>query len=352
MAIDRRSMLALLAALPVLAAARRPGETGRPTLLSAGWRDPERWQAGRLDGPTIELPERGHDIVADPTRPGEAIVIARRPGRYLARIDWRRGRLLRLQDAEDGRSFFGHGVFSHDGRRFLTSENDESTGEGRVAIRDARTLKRQGDWPSHGIGPHELLWLGEDRLAVANGGILTLPETGRMKRNLATMAPSLAILDGRDGALQAQYRLDDPKLSIRHLALAEDGTLAAALQSEDGPDKPLLALLRAGEFFLADAPAELSRAMGGYGASVAAAGNRFLLSCPKGGMVAEWNSEGRATGRLALPKPYGVTGEGADWLVSGEDGELWRLRRGSLQIAATERFDGRHWDNHLRWLAA
>ncbi|MFC4159295.1 DUF1513 domain-containing protein [Chitinimonas lacunae] len=344
MAIDRRRALALLATLPMLPALAR---TPDAPLLSAGWRDPGQWQAGSLGGPATALPERAHDIVADPRRPGEALVIARRPGHYLARIDWRRGRLLRLSEAEAGRSLFGHGVFSPDGRHFLTTENDEGTGLGRITVRDATTLRPLADWPSHGIGPHELLWLDQERLAVANGGILTLAETGRLKRNLAEMAPSLVLLDGRTGKLLAEYRLDDPKLSIRHLARAQDGTLAAALQSEAGP-RPLLALLRQDRFRLADTPPELVQAMAAYGASVAANGNRFLLSCPKGGLVAEWDSEGHPGAQAQLAKPYGVTARHGDWLVSGEDGQLWRLAAGTLELLASEHFPELHWDNHLR----
>ena len=54
------------------------------------------------------------------------------------------------------------------------------------------------------------------RLAVANGGILTLPETGRVKRNLATMDSSLALIDPLSGAVTEQFRLPDRYMSIRH----------------------------------------------------------------------------------------------------------------------------------------
>ena len=45
---------------------------------------------------------------------------------------------------------------------------------------------RVGEFPTHGVGPHELLLLGDGRtLAVANGGIETHPDFGRAKLNIA-----------------------------------------------------------------------------------------------------------------------------------------------------------------------
>ena len=48
---------------------------------------------------------------------------------------------------------------------------------------------------------------------VANGGLWRTLEG--QKRDLDRMDPSLVKLDGRDGALRAQWRLPDPRLSIR-----------------------------------------------------------------------------------------------------------------------------------------
>ncbi|MBL8507682.1 MAG: DUF1513 domain-containing protein, partial [Chitinimonas sp.] len=137
MRLSRRQLLGAgltLATLPLLAAGRQR----QPVVLSAGWDGDEQWCAGTLERASAPLPARGHVLVPDPQRYGEAIVVARRPGYYLARIDWRRGKLLKQFALEDERNLVGHAVFSQDGRHLITAETDENTGAGRLAIRDAR----------------------------------------------------------------------------------------------------------------------------------------------------------------------------------------------------------------------
>ncbi|GAB3242434.1 DUF1513 domain-containing protein [Chitinimonas naiadis] len=344
--LTRRDFLAAsmgVAAMPLYAASSQPG----PVVLSAGWRGPRGWCAGSLEHTGIELPKRGHVLVPDPLRRKQAIVVARRPGYYLARMDWQAGKLMQLFELEDDRNLVGHAVFSPDGRYLITAETDERRGEGRLAIRDARTFKRLDDRPSHGVGPHEILWLDAHTLAVANGGILTLPETGRYKRNIERMNPSLVTIDWRDGGLLAEYQLPDPQLSIRHLALTRDGTLGAALQNEGSTTAAMLAILRDGEFRLAETPPELALAMHGYAASLSALDDRLLMSCPQGNLLTEWDSQGRLTARQALSRVFGTAAVNGEWWASGEDGDLWRLRPGNLEIIESRQVPGMSWDNHL-----
>lgn len=349
MSLSRRHFLAAslsLAATPLLAA--KPAAR-QPVILSAGWDEGEAWCAGTLAKPGAQLPARGHVLIPDPHHYGEAIVVARRPGYYLARIDWRRGKLLRHFELEDERNLVGHAVFSHDGKQLITAETDERNGAGRLVVRDARSFKRLEDRPSHGVGPHEILWLDRSTLAVANGGILTLPETGRYKRNIERMDPSLVLIDARDGGLLAEYRLPDSKLSIRHLAVSSDGSLGAALQNEGSTSSPMLAVLRDGEFRYAESSPELCLAMRGYAASLSAMGERFLMPCPTGNLLTEWDSQGRPTAQLALPRVFGSASLNGQWLASGENGDIWHLETG-LKLLASERYP-HSWDNHLTVLA-
>ncbi|MGQ5524922.1 DUF1513 domain-containing protein [Chitinimonas sp. PSY-7] len=350
MPLSRRHFLSAsltIAAWPLHAA--RPSKQA-PIILSASWDNEEDWCAGTLMRPSATLPARGHVLIPNPNRNGEAIVVARRPGYYLARIDWRRGRLLQHFELEDERNLVGHAVFSHDGKQLITAETDERNGVGRLVVRDARSFKRLEDRPSHGVGPHEILWLDRHTLAVANGGILTLPETGRYKRNIDRMDPSLVLIDSRDGGLLKEYRLPDNKLSIRHLAVTTDGTLGAALQNEGSNSSPMLAILRDGQFGYADTPPELCQTMQGYAASLAALGNRFLMPCPTGNLLTEWNSAGQPTAQLPLPRVFGAASLDGNWLASGEGGEIWQLQPGSLKLQMEKRYP-HHWDNHLTVIA-
>ncbi|WP_269531065.1 DUF1513 domain-containing protein [Chitinimonas sp. BJYL2] len=347
--MQRRSILRAVAAGSLLVAARPLWAVRGPTpvLLSASWAEDSHWQAGALDGQPIALPARAHVVIPDPRRHGEAIVVARRPGYFLARIDWQRGRRKQLLEIDNDRNLVGHAAFNADGRLLLTAETDERRGQGRLVVRDAVTLRPLRDFPSYGIGPHEMVWLDGYTLAVANGGILTLPETGRLKRHDQPMDPSLAIVDIRDGRLLAEYRLPDPQLSIRHLARCADGTLGAALQFEGQGSAPLLALLREGQFRLLDGAIHGWDALGGYAASVAARGNTLLLSAPRGHRVASWSSDGTPQASTALHKAQGLAALPQGWLVSGEAGQLWQLAGDTLAVQQSRTYRGVHWDNHL-----
>jgi hypothetical protein len=352
--MKRRTFLSLIAA--GAAAAVLPAGAARPVPVLSAWAEDEagrrRYFAGRIGGPSIALPARGHALLARPRRADVAYVCARRPGAYLLRFNPATGRLLDRVDVDDDRRFEGHAVIDAARNRLLTSESELEHGAGRIGIYDADTLARLGEWSTHGIGPHELIWLERDVLAVANGGILTLPETGRLKRNLDSMEPSLALLDARDGRLLSAFTLPDRKLSIRHLARAADGTLGIAMQHEADGAAPLLALLRDGRLRIAHTGAALAQRLDGYAASIAACGDRFALACTRGDVVAVWDTAGRHCGVVPMRKPAGIAGLGNEWLASNEFGELVRIRADDLSVIARSQTSERRWDNHLAMISS
>ncbi len=78
-------------------------------------------------------------------------------------------------------------------------------------------------------GPHQLLWMPDgETLVVANGGIRT--ESGqREELNLDAMQPSLVLMNTAGERLSKEV-LADSMNSIRHLAVASDGTVIAVQQ--------------------------------------------------------------------------------------------------------------------------
>ncbi len=353
--LARRQFLQLAAlALPLPAwAASHDSADGR-VLLSASWdADAAGVPQGRFHplaantAPAIALPGRGHGIVPLPN--GLAIVMSRRLGSWLAKVDWRQGKVIQLIEAEFDRQFFGHAIVSSDGKTLITTENNGETGQGVLGLYAVDSLKRLGEIPSHGIGPHELIWLDQGKiLAVANGGILTLPETGRRKLNLESMNPALSLIAWPSGKLLNEYILPDSALSIRHLAQAKDGSIGAALQSEHQDanahiDAPLLAILRKGKFQLA----EQSDGLQGYGASIAAVGNTFLVSALKGNAIARWNSDSRALAPIAMPRPAGIASDGRQAWISSESGLLVHLEPNSARLTPLNQGAAHRWDNHL-----
>jgi hypothetical protein len=187
----------------------------------------------------LPLPDRAHGIAIHPSGE-EAVVIARRPGSFLQRIDLRQGRLLERFDCNPQRHLYGHGIYSPDGRLFYTTENDFEGGRGVIAVRDVDEGYRQIDeFDSGGLGPHELRLLADGHtLVVANGGIRTHPDFDRTPLNLQTMQPSLAYIERLQGRLLESIKLPQSfhQNSIRHLALGSGDQICMAMQYQGSRD--------------------------------------------------------------------------------------------------------------------
>lgn len=299
---------------------------------------------------TLPMPDRGHAAAAHPTL-ARAVAFARRPGDFALVIDCVEGRELARLTAPEGRHFYGHGVFSTDGNRLYTTENNYENAEGMVGVWEARTFARLGEFPSGGVGPHDMVLMPDGRtLAVANGGIETHPDAGRAKLNIPMMEPNLAYLN-LDGDLMETVTLDWDlhKNSIRHLAVAPDGQVAFAMQWQGGDDiVPLLGLHGRGSDARLLRPEDTALArMNGYAGSVAYSGDggTVAITSPRGGLVQLYD---RASGALiAAPAQADVCGLGTlagGFLFTTGEGVVGRLVDGQPQELA--RHDCQ-WDNHL-----
>jgi hypothetical protein len=305
----------------------------------------------------VELPERGHGGALHPYR-SDAVVFARRPGTFAFAFDRNNGRLLHRMTAPPGRHFYGHGTYARGGRWLLTSENDFDGERGVIGIWDVDAgYRRLGEFDSAGIGPHDIKVLGDGHtLVIANGGLLTHPETGRHKLNVPDMDPSLALIDGRSGEVQSQFRLPRElhKLSIRHLAVQSAERIIAALQYEgpSGDIVPLVAILTPGGLMTMSAPDPVQAQMRNYCGAIAldAGGMIAAVSCPRGNLVTFWSAlDGSYLSQFELADGCGVapTRQAMQFIVSSGHGErlLVDLKNGTqLALPAVA---GTQWDNHI-----
>ena len=233
-----------------------------------------------------ELPTRAHGLAC--AADGSVLVVARRPGDWLLRWHPDGSRPSKLLWAEADRRFNGHVLTGPDPHRLYTTEIELETGEGRLVERDAATLTERDAWSTHGLDPHDMEWLPDGQLLVANGGIRTLAETGRAKLDTGRMDPSLVRIDPARGALTGQWRLADHRLSLRHLAAHASGRIGVALQAEheDASDRataPLLACFDPHADRLEVVASAHSGA--GYAGDIAASADGWLVSCPRDGEV-------------------------------------------------------------------
>jgi len=245
----------------------------------------------------IRLPSRAHQVFKHPSL-ALLCVVARRPGKYLSLVHANTGTLIKTISPSKGYHFYGHGLFTHDGRYLVTSENHIDSGDGRITIRDRLSeFNIVNQYASQGIGPHEIkLSNNGQTIVVANGGIKTHPDKGRDKLNLNTMRPSLVYLEFTTGKLLEKVSLPESlhQLSIRHIDINYQNKVVIAMQYQgDKTDQvALMAAHKRGEDIrLLNAPIDTYLSMKHYCGSVCYdfSGKYAAATSPKGDRVTIWD---------------------------------------------------------------
>ena len=358
MAIERRSLL-VCGVAACIAPSALLASPGLPVLGT--------WRA--LDGnhhigavgsrESLPLPGRAHDLVA--TADGSvAFVMARRPGRFLVKVDLHEWVVADTAWSPQGRHVYGHAALSSDESTLYVTENDYETGEGRIGVYNVGPpFKRVDDFSSRGIGPHDILrWPGSDYLVVANGGIRTHPNTGREKLNLETMAPSVVLIDPMNGSLLAQARPPDGwrYVSIRHMDISTNGLVAIGMQWEgDGPSPaPVAVWDGSGPISFTGESSRETLSLGGYVGSVSfdRSGTTIAATSPHGGMTAFWEADTlRPLGSWPLVDVCGLCTGASErsFVVTSGLGtalaiDLETMTASSLALSMES---PRAWDNHL-----
>jgi len=301
----------------------------------------------------VQLPARGHGPVAHPLKPGHAIINARRPGTYLIEVDFNQGLISQQIKAEQSHHFFGHGVFSRDGKLLFSIENNFEQGHGEVVVRDSINYQVLERYHAGGVGPHECKLMPDgNTLVIANGGIKTHPSMPRKKLNLDSMSPALTYLDLNSGQVIDQYRLDNHQLSIRHLDVSSSGKVVAGLQYQGAKtDQVPLAISHQGQdqlsFFHADE--QVWRQMNQYTASVCInnTSNTVAISCPRGDIITLWDLKtDRFIEQIKMRDVAGLSVVKQQFVATNGKGTVLQPRLARAQ-QHRHQFTNVRWDNHL-----
>jgi len=327
---DRRRLLLALSAAglaPALAqSAEALTDATQPTLIGATWRGPGAqdphyagvlvadWQRQTLSiRYAVPLPTRAHGLL--PEAGGGLLVNGVRPGGWLLRCDGA-GQVVQRVDvsAESAHvRLSGHVVAADEA--IYTTEIDYRNDQGRIGVRDRHTLRKLDEWASGGIEPHQLLPDPQGHLMVANGGVRRTLEDRKV--DLQRMESSLVRLDGRNGRLLGHWTLDDPRLSLRHLAWSAEARatgarLGVALQAEhDDPAQraaaPILAVLDGDRLHT---PAGASAGRGYAGDISPAYDGGFALSSNQSALAQLWHPAlpERLTPFVQLKEAYALAG--------------------------------------------
>lgn len=307
----------------------------------------------------IAVDQRGHDAIRSPSG-RTAVMISRRPGTVLSSFDLLENRLSHQVHSAEGRHFYGHMLFSADGKYLFVPENDYANTRGLISVRDASTFEVLNEFSSAGLGPHQLGWLSDQKaLVVANGGIITHPSRHREKLNIETMRPNLAYLDSERGDVIDVQELEDPKLSIRHFDVSDKNEVLVGMQYQGDKDNrvPLMAIHRPSQKMeaLTNIADEELRSLNHYVASVAIDSNSRigLGTCPRGGKITMWDIDsGDFIASRRVRDVAGVTldAERSEFVVSNGRGEIFRYNTSDFRLnaQASLRISSLRWDNHLQ----
>ncbi len=309
----------------------------------------------------IPLPARGHDVIAMPSKPGHALVFARRPGQFIFEVDFRQGSIIKRVNVESDRRLYGHGVLIDNDRLLLTTENDYQLARGLIVIRDTSNYQVVAQYDSGGVGPHQLAVMPNTngkQIVIANGGIQTHPEYGRKKLNLATMQPNLAYMSLPSGQLDDTFELANKHLSIRHLDVSSTGKVVAGLQYQGRlNDEVPLAVSHHGEAQLSLLNAEQSiwRSMKHYTSSVCinSHNNTVAITCPRANLVTYWQlNSGDFMASYKIKDGAGVTLLANNFIVSTGRGRIVVQQDPKQDYSIRGDFEPLQWDNHMNAISS
>ena len=298
----------------------------------------------------IPLPDQGHDVVFSQDL-NWGVGFARGPGNFALAFDPQNKRKSIVFHTPHNRHFYGHGVFSADGKLLYASENDFEHSTGVIGIYDATDgFKRIGEIWAGGTGSHDVILMPDQKtLVVANGGIDTHPDFGRTKLNVDTMISSIIAIDIASGAATGVYKLPEElnKISLRHLTVDSKGTIWIAGQKEGAQvrlDKlPLIFKIKQGEdieeILL---PPEINAGFSGYVGSIKACKDDYIVATsPKGNHLVKFSSNDPSKIEVKnIPRVCGIAQTGEGYIASTEHG-LWIHENQEIE------FDGHSWANHI-----
>lgn len=304
---------------------------------------------------------RGHGYAYTPRRPNSIVAFARRPGVDAVVVNMEKERVEPAFTCTQGFHLSGHGCFNADGTRLYTAESDYVNGQGKIIVRDGETFSVVHVWDSGGIGPHEINFMPDgNTLVVANGGLLTHPETGRKVHNLDSMQSNLCYLDVLTGKCLEKVTVPESKASIRHLDIASDGSVAFALQVQREAMSthdlvPLVGVHRRGDdvAFFQNHETLLTQ-MQDYVGSVAVSDAHRVVGAtsPKGNVAVFWDMDTQnIVGYHMLFDVCGIAAcdHGETFVLSNSAGELRYVSATTFKENQSRRIVNAavNWDNHL-----
>ena len=248
-----------------------------------------------------------HSVLHDPIHPESVILCPKMQAEASALLipdSSKKNPQLKSITAIGKRFFYGHGAYSKDGKLVLLTEIEKFNGKGFITVRDSKSFKPLGEFPSYGSNAHEIILLDDGRtVAIANGG------DGDTNRG------NISFVDLKSEKLVDQYVIENKELNSQHFLVSKQGQIIVGLGNatrgqmdlpyglavgQRGQKSPLKLLAlpqeQRGEIKSAILSLSLDEVHG-----------ILATTCPTTGYVHLWNLKSESVIKgLQLPNPTGV----------------------------------------------
>jgi hypothetical protein len=172
------------------------------------------------------------------------------------------------------------------------------------------------------------------------------------------MESNVVIFCGQRFGLKSMARLDEPKLSLRHLAINASDQIVVAAQHQSGDSQvaPLVYYLDAQAQLrtFTRQPTESIASMRSYIASVGfnVSGEYLVSTAPRGDCISLWGFKHKQW--LADVPLFDVAGVSAsrnrsDFILSSGGGEIYAFKPEQQAVSVIYSSEYFYWDNHLTY---
>ncbi len=274
---------------------------------------------------TVEMKFLGHGITVDPLKEDHVAVFEKK-GRGACFVDLKNRKVVKRISTSDRQHFYGHGAYSVDGSLlYATEARLDERFKGMLVVRDGRTFKRLGEFPSYGTAPHDCLLLADGKtMVISNGGGPI--DTDDM--------PCVSYVDVASEKLLDKVELTSPRFNTGHLAMTAKRDLAVVSAPRDGMGRlkeqlGAVSLQPHGQpMRTMTEPAEVVGRMFGEALSVVINTRDGTVVCthPDGGQLSLWNMYSgefvRAYRSFQEPRGVSMTLDGKYYVVSHREGNV------------------------------
>lgn len=288
---------------------------------------------------TADMKFLGHGITIDPLKPDHAAVFEKK-GKGACYVDLKNRRVVKKITTKETQHFYGHGAYAVDGSLLYAAEAHlDDDYKGTLVVRDGRSFKRLGEFPTFGTAPHDCMLLDDgNTMVITNGGG---PIDGGD-------APCVTYVDVQAEKLLDKVELDSPKFNTGHIAMTNKRDLAVVSAPRDGQGGKIrdhlgaVSLKPQGEpIRTMTEPADVVGRMHGEALSVAIneADGTVGVTHPDGDQLSMWNLYAGellcAHRTFKEPRGISMTLDGQYYVVSHKEGAVVCL---SLVDAATRAY--------------